>query len=185
MLYFGDRVVPPPQNVDFISLKGFSLSDKLFDFSNIFHIFPDIWKGGLEHNIWLALIKTSVFGEWVWSGYFWAVIVYVLAIVLAVFVVYSFVGVFKYKLGKDFGLNLAIIVYCFVVIALWVSLWKKYPYFCSTEFRYIISLVGIAFLWMMNWIEHKNLSQRWLKFIACLIVVFCVSKAIIVVWSFW
>ncbi len=184
LLYYGDRIVPPPMNVEFISLEGFSLWEKLFDFSGVFNIYPDIWNGILEHNVWLILIKSAVFGEWSWKCFGACLIMYVLAIGIALFLVYSFLGLFKYPLREDFGLNLAIIVYCFVGLLLWGGLWFRYPYFCSAEFRYIIGLVMVSVLWMMNWVERRVLSKVKLKIIACLIVCFCVAKVIVVVSSF-
>ena len=180
LLYFGNAVIPPPQNVDFISLKQFSLMEKMFDFSMINHIFPDVWDGGLEHNVWLSLIKTAVFGEWQWNSVVASYIVYILAIFIALFVVYSFIGVFENKIGQDFGLNLAIIVYTFVVMGLWVMLWNRFPYFCSTEFRYVVSLVIISVLWMMVWVEQKKLSEFVLRILAGLIMLFSLAKTIVV-----
>ena len=97
------------------------------------------------------------------------------------FVCYTFFGLLKYKLGKDFGLNLTIIIYTMVVMCAWSMLWRKYPYFCSVEFRYIISLVMVSFLWMMNWVNNKKIPLWGLGLLALCIVLMGVAKVIIVV----
>lgn len=63
-------------------------------------------RAGLaEPNVWLALIKTSLFGEWSWGGVTWAYLLYVLGIGLAILLAASFFTLPFYKLGEGWGIN--------------------------------------------------------------------------------
>lgn len=179
LLYYKFPLVPPPINVSFQLMDKYSLVERLFDFSNIMTIFADVRQGILEQNVWLSLIKTATFGEWSWSGGIWALGLYITMILIALVFVFSFLFIFKYKIGDDFGLNLAIVIFVLAVLISWAMFWMKFPYFCSTEFRYVVALVPVSFLWMMNLFTQKNLP-KWLNVsLASLVVIMIVTKAIV------
>jgi hypothetical protein len=160
-------------------MEKYSIWERLFDFSSIGELFVDIRQGIVEPNVWLSLIKTATFGEWNWGGGFWAYSLYVLMILLAVMFVFSFNGIFKYKIGEDFGLNLAIVVYVFAIFISWALFWIEYPYFCSTEFRYVVAVVPMAFLWLMNYLSQKNLPTWMNVLLASFVVVFAIARFIV------
>jgi hypothetical protein len=180
LLYYGLPLVPPPQDVSFQNMAAFSIMQRLFDFSGISYLFADVRHGVIEKNVWLSLVKTSVFGEWAWNGGAVSYVVYIFGIMMALLGVISFAGVLKYKLGKDYGLNLAIVMFVFAVFISWALFWLEFPYFCSTEFRYVVGIIVPSFLWMMNWWQQKNLPKWANKLMASLIVVFGVCKIIVV-----
>ena len=181
LLYFGLALVPPPQDVYFQDMQGVNIWDRLFDFSSFGSVFADVRHGVIEKNVWLSLVKTSVFGEWAWNGNGVEVLVYVMAILIALFVVFSFGSVLKYPLGIDFGLNAGVIVLLFAIFVSWALFWLEFPYFCSTEFRYVVGGILPAFLWMMNWFEQKNLPKSVGKIVASLIVCFGICWVIVVI----
>ncbi len=179
LLYHNFPLVPPPQDVSYQAMSRFDIYTRFFDFSNIGELFVDLKYGIVEPNVWLALVKTSIFGEWKWNGGIFAYILYFSTILLDILLVYGFLGLFKYKVGKDFGFNLAIIVFVLAVFISWGLFWISYPYFCSTEFRYIVSLVPVSFVGLMSLLSQKNLP-KWVNIsLASLSVVFVIAKIIV------
>ena len=179
LLAHGVGLVPPPQSADYQLLSEYSIWQRLGDFSNIGILFADVRNGVIEPNVWLSLIKTSIFGEWAWENALFSSILYVINILFAIVFVYSFGGVFKYKIGKDFGLNLAIIVSVVAVFISWAMFWLKYPYFCSTEFRYVSILMPLSFLWLINFFAQKKLP-KWVNItLAVLCVLYVIAKVIV------
>ncbi len=179
LLYHNFPLVPPPQGVSYQLMDGFDIYRRLFDFSNIGELFVDLHAGIVEPNVWLALVKTSVFGEWQWNGGVFAYILYLGAILLDILFIYGFLGIFKYKLGKDFGVNLAIIVFVFAVFISWALFWIKFPYFCSTEYRYIVALIPVSFIGMISIFSQKKLP-KWLEIsLASLSVIFVMAQVIV------
>jgi len=179
LLTHGVGLVPPPQSADYQLMSEYSIWQRLIDFSNINILFADVRNGVIEPNVWLSLIKTSIFGEWVWENVVFSYILYVINILFAVFFVYSFGGVFKYKIGNDFGLNLAVIVSVVAVLISWAMFWFKFPYFCSTEFRYVAILMPFGFLWLANFLTQKKLPKWGNVTLAVLSVLFVFAKVIV------
>lgn len=65
LLYFHFQLLPPPIDVETQSMTQYSLWTRLFDFNGL--PMPIIRFNELrqvEPNVWLTLIKTSLFGEW-------------------------------------------------------------------------------------------------------------------------
>lgn len=127
--------------------------------ATIGHPFADIRMGGAEANVFLALLKTALFGEWNWGGMFYAYVMYVLGGVLALLLVFTFFSLLQYKLGRDYVLNLFVVVFVFSVFAAWANFWLEYPYFCSSEFRYAAILLPLSLLWLGNYLSQKSLPK--------------------------
>lgn len=181
LLYFHFPIVPPPNENFYQIMTNYSIQERLFDFSNIGIIFADLKNNVIEPNVWLSLIKTSIFGEWSWNNIAFSTILYIENILLSIFIIYSFFYLFKYKIGKDFGLNLAFVVFTIAIFISWASFWLKFPYFCSTEFRYVVILVPISYLWIANYLQQKNLP-KWLNItLASSVILFILSKTIVFV----
>jgi hypothetical protein len=159
LLYFDFPLVPPPVNVDFQAMAHYSLYERLFSLSQIQVPFADIWDNGIEPNVWLTLVKTSLFGEWKWESLFWALILYGLGLFWTVFAVCTFFCLPTYKVGKDFALSAAIIVLVFAVLGAWINFWLEYPYFCSSEFRYMVILLPVSLLWTGAYLNQKSLPK--------------------------
>ena len=179
LLYHNVGLVPPPQDVGYQVMSNYNIWQRISDFSGICVLFADVRNGGVEPNVWLSLVKTSIFGEWTWGNVFFAYVLYVVNIIFALLFVYSFCGLFKYSLGKNYGLNLAVIVSVLAVFVSWALFWIEFPYFCSTEFRYVVVLVPLAFLWLINFITQKKLPKLVCVTLAVLSVLFVIAKTIV------
>lgn len=176
LLYFGFPLVPPPQEVAYQSMERFGISERLFSLSFAGEPFVDVRAGKVEPNVWLSLIKTSLFGEWRWNGKAVSYILYWEGILFAVLAVLGFFSCFKYKTGKDFAFNGFLIVLVFSVLTAWANFWLDYPYFCSTEFRYTAVLLPAALLWLANFLSKKSLPKTMNIVLAGLVVLFVLAR---------
>ncbi len=152
-------LVPPPQDVSFQSMAEYRLVERLFSFERIGVPLVHMVKGTFEPNVWLSLLKTSLFGEWNWKGATFVWIVYILGGMLACCLVISFGSLLKYPLGRDYSFNLFCVILVFSVFISWINFWLDYPYFCSTEFRYVQILLPVGLLWFGNYLNQKNLPK--------------------------
>lgn len=159
LLYYHFPLVPPLVNADFQNMSGYTLSERLFSVSAVGVPFADIWGNNLEPNVWLALIKTSLFGEWSWRSLFWAYVQYGLGIFWAFCAVGLFFYIPKYKIANSFPLSAAVITLVFSVLSAWINFWLDYPYFCSSEFRYVIILLPLSLLWIGGYLDKKSLPK--------------------------
>lgn len=176
LLYFDFPLVPPPMNVDFQDLSAVPFVDRLSGVSTAFYPFADIWHGHIEANVFIALLKTALFGEWGWAYGVWANMLYILGGILALFLVGSFVTLWIYKLKGDFAFNLFCVVLVFSVLISWARFWLEFPYFCSVEFRYVMILLPISLLWFGNWLTQINLP-KWVGYASAgFITLFVLAK---------
>lgn len=159
LLYHHLPLTPPPINNDYQNMSGYAFYERMFSVAKIGIPFVDLHHGELEPNVWLTLVKTSLFGEWAWQGLLWIYLLYAIGFVCAIAFIWSFFGLFNDKIGQDYAINFALVVLVFSVFAAWINFWLDYPYFCSTEFRYVIILLPAAMLWCMNFADHKKLPK--------------------------
>ena len=177
LLYFHLPLLPQPQDVGIQSMKAYSLYARLFDFGGLLTPIVDFKAHfEVEPNVWLTLIKTSLFGEWGWQGLLWAKILYGLAYVWLLLAVSGFVYLFFKPIKKDYAFNGALIVLFFSVLIAWINFWLDYPYFCSTEFRYTAIFLPISVLWVGHFLTNKNLPKYGEYTLAGLIVIFVVAR---------
>lgn len=159
LLYHNLPLTPPPLHNEFQNMEGFRLSERLFSWAQATIPFADVRAKVLEPNVWLALVKTSLFGEWTWQGLIFAYILYGFGILAAVLFVISFSSLLTHPFGKDYTFNAFLIVLVFSVLTAWINFWLDYPYFCSTEFRYTVILMPAAFLWLGHYLTQKHLPK--------------------------
>lgn len=159
LLYYGLPLVPPPLNTEFQNLSNYTVMERLFSLETIGYPLADVRAGKLEANVFLALLKTALFGEWAWRGMFWAYVLYAWGGILAVLLAASFFSLWKYKMGRDYALNLAVVMLVFSVFGAWANFWLEYPYFCSSEFRYAAILLPVSLLWFGNYLSQKSLPK--------------------------
>jgi hypothetical protein len=177
LLYYGFSLLPPPQDVAVQSMKSYSLQARLFDFSGILNPIVDFKEHyQIEPNVWLTLIKTSLFGEWGWQGKIWIDILYGLSFVWLLLAISGFVYLFFKPIKKDFVLNGALIVLFFSVLIAWINFWLDYPYFCSTEFRYTAIFLPISVLWVGHLFTNKSLPKYGEYILAGLCVLLGVAR---------
>lgn len=179
LLYYNFPLVPPPNNNVYQDMSLVSLSDRLFSLDTFLVPFVDVKTGVLENNVWLALVKTSLFGEWVWDCNVCAFVIYMIGIAFALVAVVSFFSLLKIKLNGDYAFNLFVIVMVFAVLISWIGFWLEFPYFSSSEFRYVAVLFPLSLLWIMNWWQKLSLP-KWINYISAgLVVVFVIAKFIL------
>lgn len=176
LMYFDLPLVPPPMNVGFQDLGIVPLVDRLLGIETAFYPFADVWHGHIEANVFIALLKTALFGEWGWAYGEWANMLYLFGGILALFLIGSFVTLWIYKLKGDFAFNLFCVVLVFSVLISWAGFWLEFPYFCSVEFRYVMILLPISLLWFGNWLTQINLP-KWVGYASAgLITLFVLAK---------
>lgn len=176
LLYFNLPLTPPPINIEFQDLSNYLISDRLFSVATISYPFAGIWTGKPEVNVFLALLKTALFGEWGWRGGAWAYVMYVLGGFLALLLVWTFFSLWMYKLGRDYAFNLFAAVMTFSVLGAWANFWLDYQYFCSSEFRYVAILLPLSLLWLGNYLSKKSLSKAVEYALAGGLVLFVIAK---------
>lgn len=176
LLYHHLPLVPPPLDIDYQSLTNYKLSERLFVWDMWRIPFADVRMGQIEPNVFGALLKTSLFGEWPWQGMFWAYLLYILGGILALGLFMSFFSLFKEKLGNSFVFNAAWIVLTFAVLGAWINFWLDYPYFCSSEFRYVVILLPISLCWLALYISQKGLSKQMYFILTGCLVLFVFAR---------
>lgn len=160
LLYFRFKLLPPPIDVETQSMTAYSLVQRLFDFTGLLTPmikFHELYQ--VEPNVWLTLIKTSLFGEWTWQGLIWASILYGISFVWLLLSAISFKALVLKPLGQGFALNAAVILLFFAVLIAWINFWLDYPFFCSTEFRYTAIFLPLSVLWVGHYLNQKSLPK--------------------------
>lgn len=152
-----------PQGQRFLHL---SLSERLSDFSKLFTPFIDA-PHIVDANIWLALIKTELFGEWDLSLLHSnillpAKILYTLNIFLKLSSLYGCFYLIYKRIQKSGNEN--ILEYFFII--LYFTLWgyslkyaMDYPYICSTDYRLFIQLM-LPEIIILGLLYRNNYKQR-------------------------
>ncbi len=124
------------------NFKILGLSERIFDFSQIFSPFLSIPQI-VDANIWLAILKTELFGEWNFvlinsSVLIPAYTLYILHILLKICIIaglfcYFFLVIHKKNAVAPFT------IFCFIqYLTVWIYCFKyaiDYPYACSTDYR--------------------------------------------------
>ena len=147
-------------------LGNYSVFDRFLDFNSLadFGVFPARTgqQGAeyFEHNIPLAALKSSLFGEYsVWkskwtldilgTALFW--IAAAVAVVAAVCAVCLLVRFFRKRDGfcsEECGAHPVelwfFVIYTLTILASYVAFCFSYPHFCSMDFRYIVPLLLIG-----------------------------------------
>lgn len=126
------------------NFKYMSLTERIGDFSMLFKPFINAPTVS-DANIFLALIKTELFGEWDFSlvkpiVYIPAFILYVLNIFIKLLAVAGCLTIFRKSIIKHPVLGMMVILY----LTIWIYALKyalDYPYVCSTDFRLFAQLI--------------------------------------------
>ena len=131
------------------NFKYLSFVERITTFSSVFKPFihsPFI----VESNIWLALIKTELFGEWNLSiGHSFILIpslfLYLINILFKISAGIGGLFLFYHFCKKSYSLQYAL--FCFFIITyyvIWIYAFKyamDYPYACSTDYRLFSTLI--------------------------------------------
>lgn len=144
-------------DTSFQYIGNYTIWERLFDFSNhpFRNIFENWTSGETEYNIIVAILKTSLFGEFDLGSYFSsdiipfcriALIVNLLFIAWALFATFYFLA--KKNLYLDDVMKLFLGGYYFLLMVQYVVFCMAYPHTCSMDFRYITPtlLIGSLFI---------------------------------------
>ncbi len=161
-------------------LGNYTLSERLLDFRSLldFGVFPARTgqQGAeyFEHNIPLAAIKTSLFGEYsVWKSkdvlnvfsvvLFWiTVILTVTACVCAVCLIVRMIKHKSARFSAEYRMTMSeglfFLIYTLTILGSYVVFCFSYPHFCSMDFRYIVPLLLIGTV--LLGVSLNRLSER-------------------------
>lgn len=153
----------------------------------LFYMYANPWS---HHNIPSFLLKSSLFGEWIWNTSYIYMYIYSFAIyaniILIIFSIYSMIKILFSKSKKNIVYNrLLIILYVFNIIS-FLTMNIKLPYGCSMDFRYIVPsiFIGIYFITMhLDTIKNKIGKQMQTNFIIESIIVLIVMSNFILLFS--
>lgn len=152
---------PNGQNFYYISFLN-----RILDFSKFLSPFihaPLI----ADNNIWLAIIKTELFGEWNLSLnnrliFYPALILYFLNITLKICVFFALVyHCFNIALKKS-NVSPLWMFFAILYITLWGNIFKyamDYPYICSSDFRLFALLMIPEYILLAFFINKANFSK--------------------------
>lgn len=135
-------------------IGGLSLFERIgFSLGNIHSLYVDVWN---EHNLWLYLLRNSLFGEYSFGkqgiALFLVVSNFVLIICSIIALVYLTV---KIKVNETV---IPIIILFIVQLAFFVYFNIKYPFGCSMDFRYIVPLLFTGIVSLAK--AKENLKQN-------------------------
>jgi len=126
------------------NFKYLTFWERISDFSGLFTPFinaPTV----AENNIWLAIIKTELFGEWNLSlshpvVYIPSFVLYLSCVLLSVAILLGSIFLLaNYK--KE---NFLLVFFTMIYFTIWFYCFKfalDYPYICSTDYRYFSALL--------------------------------------------
>ena len=152
---------PNGQNFYYISFLN-----RILDFSKFLSPFihaPLI----ADNNIWLAIIKTELFGEWNLSLnnhllFYPAFILYFLNILLKICVLFAFIyGCFNIAPKKS-KISPLWVFFAILYITLWGNIFKyamDYPYICSSDFRLFALLMIPEYILLALFIDGANFTK--------------------------
>lgn len=169
------------------NIKDRSLFERFFSlpFSQLIHSERGIYHDYREYNIWVDLIKTSIFDEFSYSmaPTYPAVILFIANILVCLASIASFIYLivifFMKRFKEDLWFSLLMASISLLGLVSYFSLCVKMPYSCTSNFRYItyvafssISLVGIA---------SSNIDKNWSRYaFISLVGVFCTSSSLFI-----
>lgn len=145
-------------------------------FSQLFHFERGIYHDYQEYNIWVDLIKTSIFGEFSYDNSIFGIgfILYILNIGYWLFLIPCFIFIFRKIKNKTYqgDMSLTILSIGLIILAFisYISLCIKMPYSCSSNFRYITYIsLAISNLYCLS---LENLKYKKLKIVFTNLLVF-------------
>lgn len=145
-----------------------TFSDRILDFSQLFSPFihaPTV----VDANMWLALIKTELFGEWNWSLtraflLYPATILYFLNLFIKIAVLLSCCFIIYTSLKRKFSFHPISAFFIILYFTLWGYSFKyamDYPFACSSDFRlFALLLLPDVFLLTLALNKISYFSQQ-------------------------
>ena len=182
--------VPKLDEIKFLDISGYTVFERLFDFSNLTTPFTQSgWYAycegvTLDWNIPLAMFKTSLFGEYTLGqeSAICEILAWVLLILSVFLAVISFVLMIfvtardLYKKCRKSIYDIAFVIFYAVTLALYVKFCFDYPQNCTMDFRYIVPTLLVSGIFLGRYGEFANRPARIAVNAVC--AVFCVSSVL-------
>jgi hypothetical protein len=134
-------------------------------FQNIFHVFAPGDKFAVhDYNIWLDLVKTATYGEWGYSQVIVAAPMFILNLFFAVCItiiwIYIIFDIVKKLKKKEKIEYLIVYVICMAISLLYIITFAgsyiKYPFTCTSNYRYVTPLGIFLVLMASLYINQLN-----------------------------
>ncbi|MBR5154121.1 MAG: glycosyltransferase family 39 protein [Alphaproteobacteria bacterium] len=166
---------PLGQNFNYLTLW-----DRLTDFSMINKPFIDA-PYIADSNIFLAIIKTELFGEWDFSKinkniYYFAILLYYISIALKILILWGmFYIIYNKKIAqKNIALMFIILYLSSLIYALRYAM--AYPYICSTDYR-LFTLLMVSEASILAYFANKNNMAE--KLLSAILGIYIILSSII------
>ena len=136
--------------------------------TQLIHTDRGIFHDYQEYNIWVDLIKTSVFEEFAYTplSFAFCAVMYLFAIGYWLILIPSIIFVFYKIIKKTFKGNIYLLIISlsliFLALISYIALCVKMPYSCSSNFRYIIYIaLGMIVLYsfVLENIQNKKITN--------------------------
>lgn len=142
-----------------------------------------VWNPELENNIWLALIRTSLFDEWQASGFVasCALVLLWVSIILAIVMNILFIWTIFARKTINIGLKILLFITYVALIGSYINLNLSYPFICHMNYRLVPIIMFFSFIgtgcWLQkyseNYIKMGNvLIGSFINIILCFFIVF-------------
>ena len=158
------------------NFKYLSFFNRIADFKELFIPFINA-PYHADANIWLALIKTELFGEWRMAepaslAYVIGFIIYILNIFVHILTLFAaFFLLFTYRPRQDKILSLFFVVIYFTVFIYGFKYALDYPYVCSSDYR-LLAIVLLPSCIILS----KATPDKWQKYLLSLSLLYaCLS----------
>lgn len=145
-----------------------------------FGVYVDVWE---EYNVWYYTLRNSLFGEYNFGNFGFAGLLVFANLVLILFSLVAIVY-FAIKRFKNYCNLVPIFILFLIQFAFFVYFNLKYPFGCSMDFRYIVSLLfcGIAMLGSLGDAvkQTESVTVRYIAFsVKFTTVAFCILSFLI------
>ena len=132
----------------------------IFPIHDFFH---NLWASpGYDYNIWIYILKCSVFGEYsYWQGAVFALFLLLFNCILAPLSLYAMFYVFIKLKGKLQFTKWLLGGFYLIIMGVYINFNIEHPFGCTMDFRYIVPtvLIGSVFLGLM----YQDLKEGKLK----------------------
>ena len=152
------------------NFKYLTFFDRIGDFSQFFSPFINAPQVA-DANMWLALIKTELFGEWNLSllnsvAFIPAFLLYFMNITIKLLALYgSFIISYNFILNRR---NILPLFFVLIYLILWGYSFNysiKYPFVCSSDFRLFAALIVPELIILQTVFKNKGCYLMWGSFV--------------------
>lgn len=169
-----------PQYVGDISAIKRLLDFSPYQFASVYDMWGDPYY---EYNPTIALLKTAMFGEWINSGTYPAILVVGVvlfwsgAVTGALSVVATVLGLINKKIKNPLFIFLLILTLTIVFMYYWFCL--QYPFTCTQNIRYAVPLIPLSAI-AIGWLNNNIKLNKYLQVLVLLFCIFSVATYFVI-----